>query len=85
MYSLKAIWDKQPVTISTAAIAVLNVLVAMSVIQLDAKELSAINVAAVAVLGLFINSKTANKAGLDEVADVAAPPERDTITATRKR
>ena len=44
----------EPAIISGALVAVLNALVALSVISLSAEQISAINVALVAVLAIFV-------------------------------
>lgn len=73
MYSLKSVLDKQPVAIAAAVIAVLNAFVIAGTVTLNAQSVSGINVALVAVLGLFVGNRTANKAVLNELAD-AGPP-----------
>lgn len=69
IYSLRALLDKQPVTISAALFAVLNVFVVAGVVDIDGKTVSAGNTALVLLLGLFVQSKTTNTAVLQEVAD----------------
>ena len=45
--------NKEPVAVSAAIVAVLNVLQLLGVVNLDGDTVSAINIALVAVLGLF--------------------------------
>lgn len=54
--NLKNILSKEPVAISSAVVAVLNVLVLLGVIDLAAAAVAGVNVAVVAVLGLFVRS-----------------------------
>jgi hypothetical protein len=89
IYSFRGLLDKQPVTISAAVFAVLNVLVTAGVFTVDSKTLAAANVALVLVLGLFVNSKTANTAVLSEIADTtdqaAQTAARETVKQLRPR
>lgn len=89
IYSLRALLDKQPVTISAALFAVLNVFVVAGVVNIDGKTVSAGNTALVLLLGLFIQSKTANAAVLTEIADTtdqaAQTAARETVKALRPR
>lgn len=73
MYSLKSVLDKQPVAIAAAVIAVLNAFVIAGTVHLSSQSVAGINVALVAVLGLFVGNRTANKAVLNELADGAPP------------
>lgn len=57
MFDLKALFDKEPVAIAGAVIAMLNVGQLLGVISLDADALAGINTAMVAVLSLFVRSK----------------------------
>ena len=70
MYRLRNILDKNPIQISAAVVAVLNVPVVAGAISLTTETVGAMNVALVAVLSLFVSSKTANRAVLDEIAQV---------------
>ena len=72
MYQIKNLFDKSPIAISTAIVAVVNVLLITDVVDLTADAVSALNVALIAVLGLFVSNKTANKAVLDELVDPPA-------------
>lgn len=47
----------EPVAVSAAVTAVLNVLVLLGVLALDADQLAAINTAVVLVLGLFVRTQ----------------------------
>jgi len=47
----------EPVAVSAAVTAVLNVLVLLGVLDLDPDQLAAINTAVVLVLGLFVRSQ----------------------------
>lgn len=89
MYSLRNMLDKQPVTISAAVFAVLNVFVVAGVVNLDGQTVSASNTALVLVLGLFIQSKTTNTAVLSEIGDAtqvtAQQAARETVKALRPR
>lgn len=69
MYKVKNLLSKSPITISTAIIAVVNFALIMDWVDLSADAVSALNIALVAVLGLFVSSTTANKAVLEELAD----------------
>lgn len=84
MYSLRSLLDKQPVTISAAAFAVLNVLVVAGIIDVTAETVSAGNTALALLLGLFVNSRTANKAGLEEFGDATTDVAQSTARATVK-
>lgn len=53
MYDLKNLLQKEPVALAAAVIAILNVLQLTGVVSLEADAVSAINIALVAVLGLF--------------------------------
>lgn len=68
----------EPAIISGALVAVLNALVALSVITLTAEQISAINVALVAVLAIFVRQSVTpvkvGNAGDDEGPIVPADP-----------
>ena len=69
----------EPAIISGALVAVLNALVALSVITLTAEQISAINVALVAVLAIFVRQSVTptvktGDAGDDEGPIVPADP-----------
>lgn len=57
MYSLKEFFNKEPVAIGAAVIAVANVLQLFGVIDASADQLAALNLAIGAVVGLFQRSK----------------------------
>lgn len=67
IYSLRALLDKQPVTISGAVFALINVLVVAKVIDVSAETISAANTALALLLGLFVNAKTTNSSDLDDI------------------
>lgn len=77
MYRLGNIFDKNPIQISGAVMAVVNLPIIGQVWTPDPALVSGINTALVAVLGLFIVSKTTNSKALEEVdgAVVAAHEE----------
>lgn len=75
MYSLRAVLDKQPVQISGAAFAVVNLFVASGVVHVSGALVAAANTALALVLGLFVQTKTANKSVLNELADALPAPE----------
>lgn len=54
MYSLKAIFDKEPVAIASAIRSVLFVLVLAGLLVMDEKLLAAIALGAEVLLGLFV-------------------------------
>lgn len=69
MYSVKNLVQKNPVQISGAVIAVLNVLIIAGWVVLDAKAVAALNTALIAVLGLFVSQATVNAAALRDAID----------------
>lgn len=69
LYSLKNILDKNPIQLSGAVMAVLNVPIVAGAIDWSTATVAAANVALVAVLGLFISAKTSNDAVLQEMAE----------------
>jgi fatty acid desaturase len=89
IYSLRALLDKQPVTISAAVKAAVLCLVTFGVISWSGEQVAALLVALELVLALFVQSKTANKATLDEVADTTAEAAqaaaKETVKALRPR
>jgi fatty acid desaturase len=84
IYSLRALLDKQPVTISAAVKAAVLCLVTFGVISWSGEQVAALLVALELVLALFVQSKTANKATLDEVADTTAEAAQATAKETVK-
>lgn len=54
MYSPREILNREPAVLSGAVLAVLNVLVLLGVIALDADQLGAINTATALCLALFV-------------------------------
>lgn len=85
IYSLRNLLDKQPVTISAALFAVLNVFVVAGVVDVSGQTVSAANTALVLVLGLFIQSKTTNTAVLGEFGDAAQEAAQTAARETVKR
>lgn len=71
LYNVKNVFDKNPIQLSGAAMAVLNVPIVSGTLDWSTPTVAAANVALVAVLGLFISSKTSNDAVLQELADSA--------------
>jgi hypothetical protein len=69
LYSLKNVLDKNPIQLSGAAMAVLNVPIVSGALDWSTPTTAAANVALVAVLGLFISAKTSNDAVLQELAE----------------
>lgn len=82
IYSFRALLDKQPVILAGAVAAVVNFLVVAGVIVVDAKTVAGGNAALVAVLGLFVNSKTSNTAVLDELGDTTVVAAQEAARAT---
>lgn len=66
LYSVRNLFNKQPVEISTSVKAILALLVVGGVIGWSAATVAAFILALEAVLGLFIKSKTVNLAELEE-------------------
>ena len=76
---MKQLLRAEPALVSGALVAVLNALVALSVISLTAEQISAINVALVAVLAIFVRQSVTptirvGDAGDDEGPIVPADP-----------
>lgn len=69
MYALRNLLDKNPIQIAAAVVAVLNVFIIIGVLTCSAEAVAGVNVALVAVLSLFVVSKTVNSAKLHELAD----------------
>ena len=63
----------EPAIISGALVAVLNALVALSVISLSAEQISSINVALVAVLALFVRQSVTPTVRIGEAGDDDGP------------
>lgn len=70
-YSLSAILDKQPQSIATAIVAVLNIFVITGIVDMSAEAVGACNVALVAVLGLFVRSKSVAVGDVKEKVETA--------------
>jgi hypothetical protein len=66
---MKTILDKNPIQLSGAIMAVVNFLILMEWVTMTDKQVAGANVALVAVLSLFIVSKTTNTAKLEELSN----------------
>lgn len=69
--SPKNIFNKTPLQLSGAIVAVVNFLIINGTINMKAEAVSGLNLAMVSVLGLLVANKTANKAVLNELANGA--------------
>ena len=65
----------EPAIISGALVAVLNALVALSVITLTAEQISAINIALVAVLAIFVRQSVTPTVTIGDAGDDEGPVE----------
>lgn len=65
----------EPALISGALVAILNALVALSVISLTAEQISAINVALVAVLTIFVRQSVTPTVKTGDAGDDEGPIE----------
>lgn len=83
LYNPANLLQKEPVAISAAIIAILNVFQLTGVVSLDGNTVSALNIALVAVLGLFsrqnvynpvTTQKIANRAAATGNTDIGEPP-----------
>lgn len=78
--SLKHILDKEPVTIGAALTAILNLLVLLEAVDMSAAAVAGANVAAVALVGLFVRSKTSSPETVAKLeAELAAEKARNTL------
>lgn len=68
-YKVKNILDKSPIQITAAILSIVNLGVLMNWYTLTGDQVAGLNTALFSVLGLFIVSKTSNKAVLQEMAD----------------
>ena len=71
MYSLRNVLKQSPVTIAGAVIACVNFLLIAGVVTLTAEAVSALNMAMVAVLGLFVVSAQAAARSDDQLKGIA--------------
>lgn len=73
--------QKEPVAVAAAVVAVLNVLQILGVVDLTADAVSAINIALVAVLGLFVRQASTPTAApkLPAGTEVAVKGTDDTV------
>lgn len=69
LYNLKNVWNKSPIQLTVSVIAVVNFANIMNWLTMTGDQISGLNMALVAVLGLFIADKTSNDAVLQEMAD----------------
>lgn len=69
MYKLRNIFTKDPATLGSAFMAVLNVPILVGWLHLAGQAVAGVNVAVVAVLALFVRSRTVPAAALDELHD----------------
>lgn len=67
MYSVRSLLSKNPVTISGAVMAWVNLAVIAEWLTWDAKTVAALNIALVSTLGVFVISTTVNTSKLDEL------------------
>lgn len=65
------IFGKEPAVISAALVAVLNALVLLKVIQLQEDQIAGINIALVAVLGLFVRQSVFTASTAQKLVDRA--------------
>lgn len=65
----------EPAIISGALVAILNALVALSVISLTAEQISAVNVALVAVLTIFVRQSVTPTVKTGDAGDDEGPIE----------
>ena len=74
--------NKEPAAVAAAIVAVLNVLQLTGVVSLDGNTVSAINIALVAVLGLFVRQASTPTAAptLASGTVVAVKDTSDTVT-----
>lgn len=75
MYGLKNVLTKNPVQISGAVMAVVNLLIILSVFTMDGQAVAALNIALSSVLGLFVVANTTNTAKLEELSPDQEPEE----------
>ncbi len=73
--------QKEPAVVSAAIVAVLNVLQMTGVVSLDGNTVSAINIALVAVLGLFVrqSSTPTSAPTLERGTEVSVKGSEDTV------
>jgi len=72
---MKQLPRTEPALVSGALVAVLNALVALSVISLTAEQISAINVALVAVLAIFVRQSVIPTVNVGDAGDDEGPVE----------
>lgn len=69
MYRLRNLLDKNPIQISGAVMALLNLLVIVDVVSVSADAVAASNTALILVLGLFVTTRTTNTAKLEDLSE----------------
>lgn len=67
MYSARNLLEKNPIQLSGVVVAFVNLLMILDWINLAADAVAALNIFMVAFLGLFVTTKTTNRAGLQEI------------------
>jgi len=67
MNIFNSLLTKNPIQISGAVMAIINFLIIMDWLEMTPDQVAALNVALVAVLGLFVVSTTTNTAKLEEL------------------
>lgn len=66
--SFKNVLNKTPLQLSGAVMGVVNFLIINDTIHMKVAAVSGLNLAMIGVFGLFVATKTANKAVLNELA-----------------
>jgi hypothetical protein len=69
MYSARNLLEKNPIQLSGVVVAFVNLLMILDWIDLAADAVAALNIFMVAFLGLFVTTKTTNRAGLQEIEE----------------
>jgi hypothetical protein len=77
MYAIRNLFDKHPIQLAGALTAWLNLAVIAGWVEISAEAVAGLNGALVITLGLFVASKTANVAVLNDLADT--PPTVDGV------
>lgn len=73
MYSLKEVLNRNPIQISGAIGAIVNWAVIMEWLDITGDQVAGLNVVLLAVLGLFVVTKTTNTAKLEELEQEVGP------------
>lgn len=69
MYSLKAVFTKNPIQISGVVMGGVNLAIIVDWLTLSADGVAALNIFLTGLLGLFVVTNTVNSAKLDELHD----------------